>query len=527
MTTFTTGRRADARTAPSFAAVALHALPDPPELPDPRDPLGFPGYADRLADLDGAESLETGTVRLGEVVAPHGSASLGDPRDVVDDDLEVVVARGRFDVLGGSMGTAHGDRLAHAAAYAREHRLPLVVVTSSGGARMQEGMRSLVQMARAAEAVRTLREAGVPLLALLTHPTTGGVYASYGSSADVTVAVDGATIGFAGPRVVEAFTGESVGDDSHTAAAAGHAGLVDLVTDAARADLAVARWASLLHPAARGGALPDADHVDEPTVDLDAWAAVRRARRTDRPSARDLLAQAFDGHAELHGDRVGGADDPAVVTALARLGDRTVVVVGFDRRGARRDGVGRGAHPGRPGQATAAGYRQLQRALRLARRHDLPVVALVDTPGADPSPASDRDGLAAAIAETFVACLEVPGPTVAVVTGEGGSGGALAIAATDRVLQQDDAVFEVIAPEGAAAILHRDPTRAEEVAGALAPTAPQLRRLGIIDRIVPGPTTFDPRTASTALRAELSVTLRELDADPQRRERRAQRYGPR
>ena len=508
--------RTSTRTAPSFATVPLVALPDGPPLPADRDPLRFPGYAAKVTELGDDESLEVGTVRLGDVAA-----------GVLHADAEVVVARGRFDVLGGSMGTVHGDRLAHATEVARARRLPLVTVTSSGGARMQEGMRSLVQMARAAEAVRRLRHAGVPVLAQLTHPTTGGVYASYGSLADVTVAVAGATVGFAGPRVVEAFTGEAVGDDSHTAEAARDAGLIDLVADTAGADAAIARWASLLHPAHRGGQVPDAEHVEEPTVEHDAWDAVRRARRPDRPSARDLLDGVFDDHVELHGDRVGGADDPAVVTALARLGARTVAVVGFDRRGARAPGTGRGAQPGRPGQATAAGYRQLQRTLRLAARHELPVVALVDTPGADPSPPSDRDGLAVAIAETFVACLDVPGPTVAVVTGEGGSGGALAIAATDRLLQQDDAVFEVIAPEGAAAILHRDPTRAGAVADALAPTATQLRALGIVDRILPGPTTFDVVTAATALRAELCATLRELDADPDRRDHRVRRYGPR
>lgn len=500
-------------TAPHPAAVQLRPLPTTPVAPPP-DPLGFPGYAERLAELEGAESLEVGLLRL-DALAP------GHP----DGHAEVVVARGRFEVLGGSMGSVHGERLVHAAAAARTRRCPLLVVTASGGARMQEGMRSLLQMARAAEAVRALRCEGIPLVAALTHPTTGGVYASYGSLADVTVAADGATIGFAGPRVVEAFTGDAVGDASHTAAAAAAAGLVDALADDATLGQVLAEHLAVLHPQLRGGPLPTAEHVDEPTVVHDAWDAVRRARRTDRPSARDLLETVFDGYVELRGDRVGGGDDPAVVAALARLGRATVAVVGFDRRGARADGQGRGAQPGRPGQATAAGYRKLQRALRLAARHELPVVSLVDTPGADPSPASERDGVAAAIAETFVATLDVPAPSVAVVTGEGGSGGALAVAATDRLLIQDDAVFEVIAPEGAAAILHRDPTRADEVAGQLAPTADRLRQLGVVDRIVPGPTTFDPATAAAALRAELATTLRELTAEPQRLAARSRRYG--
>ena len=410
---------------------------------------------------------------------------------------------------------------------ALERRLPFLAVTASGGARMQEGMVSLLQMARTAEGIRRLRDAGLPVLAHFTHPTTGGVHASYGALADVVVADAGATIGFAGPRVVEAFTGEAVGDESHTAEAALRAGLVDVVAAEGDAPPYLEAFVDLLHPALRHGPLPAADHVEEPVVVHDAWDAVRAARRTDRPSARDLLRDVFDDHLELRGDRAG-SDDPAAVAAVARLGQRRVVVVGFDRRGVadaaggRSDGAPRVR---RPGQPTAAGFRKLRRAADLARRWGLPLVGFVDTPGADPSPDSDRSGLAAAIAETFVSVLAVEAPTVAVVTGEGGSGGALAIAATDRLLMQDDAVFEVIAPEGAASILHRDPTRAEEVAPLLKPTAAELRRLGICDRVVPGPTTFDPRTASIALRAELAATLADLDADPDRLARRRARYG--
>lgn len=476
----------------------------PLEAPRPGDdPLGFPGYADQLARAreraEADESVVVGTTTLA--------------------GAEVVVAIGVFDFLGGSMGRVHGERVAHAMASAERRRLPFVAITSSGGARMQEGMASLVQMSRAAEGMRRLRAAGVPTLGLLRHPTTGGVLASYGSLTDVRLAQAGATIGFAGPRVVETVTGEAVGEDSHTAEAALEAGLVDGLVDPDEAVDALAAWTDLLHPARRDRPLPAAEPVEEPVVEHEAWDAVQRARRPDRPSARDVLAVVFDEHLELRGDRAGH-DDPAALVAVARLGGRTVVVVGHDRRG-------RAPGPGRlPGAPVAAGYRKLQRGLELARRLELPVVALVDTPGADPSPASERAGLAGAIAETFVATLDVPAPTVAVVIGEGGSGGALALACTDRVLMQDDSVFEVIAPEGAASILHRDPTRAEEVAPHLRPTASQLRRMGVADRLLPGPTTLDPDTAATALRAQLAATIAELDGHADRLERRAARYGP-
>jgi acyl-CoA carboxylase subunit beta len=489
--------------APQLRAEHLRPLPAPvADVAD--DPLSFPGYADKLRDARARDD------RTDESVAV-GLATLGGE--------EVVVAIGAFGFLGGSMGRAHGERVAQALACARELELPFVAVTSSGGARMQEGMVSLVQMSRAAEGVRRLRDAGIPVLARFTSPTTGGVHASYGALADVIVADAGATVGFAGPRVVEAFTGEPVGEDSHTAEAALRAGLVDEVTATDEAEGRLAAWVRLVHPSRRHGALPAAEHVEEPVVEHEAWEAVRAARRPDRPSARDLLSLVFDEHLELRGDRAG-EDDPAVVAAVARLGERRLVVVGMDRRG-RSDRAGR-----RPGQPTAAGYRKLRRATELARRWGLGLVTLIDTPGADPSPSSDQQGLAVAIAETFVATLSVEAPTVAVVTGEGGSGGALAIGCTDRLLMQDDAVFEVIAPEGAASILHRDPTRAEEVAPLLRPTASELRRLGIADRVLPGPTTHGSHTAATALRAELAATLSELDAAPDRLARRRDRYGP-
>jgi acyl-CoA carboxylase subunit beta len=442
---------------PQLRAEDLRPLPTPiAELAD--DPLDFPGYRDQLQDArrkhDHAEAGVDESVTV-------GLATLG--------GLEVVAAIGTFGFLGGSMGRTHGERIARALATAHELELPFVAVTASGGARMQEGMASLIQMTRAAEGVRRLREAGIPVLARFTSPTTGGVHASYGALADVIVADAGATIGFAGPRVVEAFTGDPVGEDSHTAEAARRAGLVDEVVPASQAEARLAAWVRMLHPGHRAGPLPTAAHVEEPVVEHDAWEAVRAARRPDRPSARDLMTAVFDDHLELHGDRAG-EDDPAVIGAVARLGERRVVVVGMDRHG-RAEGPGR-----RPGQPNAAGYRKLRRAIELADRWRLGLVALIDTPGADPSPDSDRAGLAAAIAETFVATLSVAGPTVAVVTGEGGSGGALALGATDRLLMQDDAVFEVIAPEGAASILHRDPTRAEEVAPLLRPTASELRR---------------------------------------------------
>lgn len=493
--------RPDTRGPNALGPDRLAPLPATPSSTS-RDPLGFPDYRDKLAaaaaDSDADESLTTGTVHLG--------------------GGEVVVAIGRFGFLGGSMGLVHGDRVAHAMAHARERRLPFLAVISSGGARMQEGMVALHQMSRAAEGVRALRAAGLPVLAHFRHPTTGGVHASYGALADVILADAGATVGFAGPRVVAAVTGQEPGPDSHTAEAALAGGLVDEVVadDAVRA---LDAWVSLVHPALRDGPLPVDSLPAEPEPALSAWEATSRARASERPTAREVLDSVFDDHRELHGDRAGD-DDPVAVVAVARLGGRRMMVLGTDRR-ARGDGPGRLA-----GQATAAGYRKLTRGAQLAARWGLPLVTLIDTVGADPTPGSDRSGLARAVGETFVATLEVETPTIAIVMGEGGSGGALALGCTDRLLIQDDAVFEVIAPEGAAAILHRDRGRAEDVAPLLRPTAHELRDLALADRVLPGPTTTSAATANAGIRAAIATTLSELDGTTDRLAARRDRYGP-
>jgi acetyl-CoA carboxylase alpha subunit/acetyl-CoA carboxylase beta subunit len=463
------------------------------------DPLDFPGYRDKLAAVrveGNVHAVDVGLLTLGEV--------------------EVVAVRGRFDVLAGSMGRTHGSYVATAMAHAQEHRLPFVALTSSGGARMQEGMLSLVQMARAAEGIRALREAGVPSITHLGHPSTGGVFASYGSLADVVLADPEATVGFAGPRVAEAVTGSPVGPDSHHGRSAFASGLVDglAAPDEARARLA--EWAELLHPARRNGPLPSVVRSETATVRLDAVDVVARTRAPGRPSARLVLSDIFDHAVELSGDRAGGADRVAVA-AVARLGGRTVVVVGFDR-----DAIGLHGRRGMPGPAA---FRTVQRALVLARRHGLPVVSLIDTNGADPSPASEAGGVATSISETFVATLSVDAPTIGVVIGEGGSGGALSIGATDRLLIQDDAFFSVISPEGAATILHRDPTRADDVVAHLRLRAHDLLELDIVDDILPGPTTSDAGRAAAAMRERIVTTLTELDGDAARLARRRARYG--
>lgn len=436
------------------------------------DPLGFPGYADRVAAMDG-ESVRTG---------------LADGFVLVECD---------FDVIGGSMGLVHGEKVVRAFDRATERRLPVVVVTRSGGARMQEGMVSLIQLSRTAAAVGRHQAAGLLSIAVHRSPTTGGVFASYGSLVDLHVAEAGATIGFAGPRVVEQTTGSPVGADSHVAEAALDAHLVDAVVPPG-ATLAWVRAALGLEATPLVAPRPPVPtrRTEPGSADDDpAWRAVLRARQLGRPSGIQVAAAATTSWTEL-----GAGTDPAMRTALASVGGQRAVVVAMDRY----------AGGGQPGPA---GYALACRGIALAGRLGVPIVTFVDTPGARVDPEAEREGIAGAIARTHLAMAAAPVPTVSVCVGEGGSGGAQALSAADRLLIQEGAIFSVIGPEGAAAILERDAAKAPQVAPLLRLTAADLVGLGIADELVPDPV----ETAVAAVHAALGGAVvgdraRRLDA---------------
>ncbi len=430
-----------------------------------RNPLEWDGYDDVLATARGRsgadESVVTGTGMVR--IVPGGPG------------IPVAVISSVFDFVGGSMGLASGERVVRAFDRARHERLPVLVIARTGGARMQEGMLSLVQMARTADAARRHAAAGLLQLAYLRSPTTGGVYASFASLADVLWAEPEAFVAFAGPRVVEVVTGEAPPDHSHRAEGALAAGLVDavLTADTAREALALL-LAATRAPARR--AMPEAPAPVALAPDdrgRDAWALVEGVRAPMRSSGREWLARVVPSRVELRGDRAGGTDDVVVAGIGTTAAGTPTAFLALDRH----------AGDGRP---RPPGYRTARRVLALAARLDLPVVTFVDTPGADPAEGSDHGGLAGEIARTLAAITAHPAPTVSVVVGEGGSGGALAFAATDRLYLLDDAVFSVIAPEGAAAILERDPARAPDLASRLRLTAWDMVDLGIADGIVAG-----------------------------------------
>lgn len=372
-----------------------------------------------------------------------------------------VLAQGRFDVMGGSMGAAHGERVVRAYRRAADLRLPIVVVTSSGGARMQEGMVSLIQMARTAAAAGTHSAAGLLSIALHRSPTTGGVLASYSSLADVRAVVEGATIGFAGPRVVELTTGTPLPPGSHTAEGAFAAGLVDEVVGRSTEEQAAWVEAAL---GLRDRPLDPAWTTPDPVDGDDAWANVLRSRAEARPSGRAWSAALTRSWTPLHGG------DPAFLAGLATLrhSGRRVVVVAMER-----------------GAPLPVGYRLAQRAFELGNRLSLPVLTLVDTPGADAAPRSESRGIAQEIARTFSAMAGLSTVSVSVIVGEGGSGGALAAAFADRLFLLEGSVLSVMRPEGAAAILDRDVAAAPRRASDLRLQPADMVSLGIADGVLP------------------------------------------
>ncbi len=431
-------------------------------------------------------------------------------------DTPAVVAAMDFRFMGGSLGTAVGEMITLAAETALADRCPLVIATASGGVRMQEGIVGLLQMVKTAQALQQLNEAGLATVCVITDPTYGGVAASFALLGDVIMAEPGARLGFAGPRVIQETIREKLPTGFQTAEFLLEHGFIDQVCPrSALRD----RLGRLLSMATRRRGTTTAEEVTQIVVrdpaalePRPAWEAVCRARDISRPTTSDYLRMILDDFEELRGDRVGG-DCPAIIGGVGRLGGDPIVIVGHEKGHTPGDLT---AH--RYGMPGPAGYRKAGRLMRLAAKWGLPVVTLVDTPGAHPGLEAELQGQASAIAENLRLMSTLPVPIITVVTGEGCSGGALAIAVADRLLVMENGFYTVISPEGCAAILWRERSAAPEAAQALRIDARSLLELGVADGVIPEPiggTGADPAEAASSLRAAIRHELAELTAlDP-------------
>jgi acetyl-CoA carboxylase carboxyl transferase subunit beta len=386
---------------------------------------------------------------------------------------------------------------------------------------MQEGCISLMQMAKTSQAVATLAEAGIPYISLLTDPTYGGVSASYATLGDVLISEPGAHIGFAGPSVIEQTIHQQLPDGFQTSEFLLEHGMLDLVEPRENVRRTIRNLLALhaAHENARSDGdgdrasrLPAAEGtppVNDPDQlrTRDPWDVVQLARHGDRPRMLDLVGFALDEFHELRGDRLF-REDRAVIGGLGRLGEVPVVVIGQHKGHTTPEMVEHNF-----GMPDPEGYRKGMRLMRYAARFGLPLLTIVDTPGAFPGIGAEERGQSVAIAESIMLMSRLPVPIVTVVTGEGGSGGALALATSDRVLMMENAYYSVISPEGCATILFKDAAAAPRAAKALRITSPELLRLGVMDAVVPEPdegAQADPATAGANLRAALIASLGEL-----------------
>lgn len=447
--------------------------------------------------------------------SPDYRAGLARARETAGTDEAVLTGRGELDgrpvavvvsefrFLGGTVGVACAERIEAAVRRATAENLPLLAAPASGGTRMQEGTFAFVQMIRITGAIMAHRQAGLPYVVYLRHPTMGGVFASWGSLGHLMLAEPRALLGFTGPKVYAALHQAPFPEGIQTAENLARNGVIDAVVSPERLRESVSRALRLTaRPGAASGAggtggAAGADvRAGADAVAAEPWQAVRRTRDPARPGLREVLSLAASDLVPLSG--TGDGAQPGLVTALADVGGTPCAVIGQDRHAQREHG------PLGP-----AALRQARRVIQVAAELGLPVVTFIDMPGMALSRESEEGGLSAEIARTLADLLALPSPAVAVLLGEGAGGGALALLPADRVIAVADAWLAPLPPEGSSAILHKgDTSFAAELADAQGVSAGRLAADGIVDVIVPGPggdTAAFARGLAGAVARELAI----------------------
>ena len=418
----------------------------------------------------------------------------------------VVIAALDFGFLGGSMGSVVGEKIALAFERAVKRKIPMVALINSGGARMQEGLLSLMQMAKTVAAAQRLHENGLPFIAVLGNPSTGPVYSSFANLADIIIAEPGALLGNTPLRDVENASDGALPEGSQTALSHLKRGLVDMIVP--RIDLRDTIGDSLkILLSHRGPSRKRGRRTPKPRKSgVSAWQSVQLTRMQERPKASYYVDRMISSFVELHGDRIYG-DDPSIVSGIGYLSGGPVAVIGqeWDRAHEEEDR--------RRGLTLPEGFRKAQRVMHLASKFHLPVITLIDTPGPSRSIGAEERGMGNAIASTISLMSTLPTPIVSAIIGEGGSEAALALGVAYRVLMMENAIYATISPEDAAALLYRDAGRAQEVAGSLKLTAQDCKRLNIVDVLVPEPeggAHMKPDEAADILERQLIKELRAL-----------------
>ena len=438
------------------------------------NPLNYEGYEEKLA----AAREKTG---LNEAVTVGRCKVFGE-------DIVLGVCDSRF--MMASMGHVVGEKITRAIERATELRLPVFMFCCSGGARMQEGIVSLMQMAKTSAAIKKHGDAGLLYCSILTDPTTGGVTASFAMLGDVIMAEPGALIGFAGPRVIKQTIGQELPEGFQTAEFLVEHGFVDGIVK--RENLK--KTIHFLIKSHQGvGKKTYADFSTDSHWELSeelkeqswfskprsAWEKVKAVRQVERPSATDYMDHIFDVFIEAHGDR-GFSDDKALIGGIGFIEGQPVTVVadlkGKDFKECQERNFG---------MPLPEGYRKALRLMKQAEKFNRPIVSFVNTSGAFCGLEAEERGQGEAIARNLLEMSGLKVPVLCILIGEGGSGGALATAVGNEVWMMENATYSILSPEGFASILWKDSSRAQEASEVMNITAQDLKRLGVIERIIP------------------------------------------
>lgn len=469
------------------------------------NPLHMIGYPDKIKALQDKTKLDeaviTGKARIGE------------------NEVALMVMDGRF--LMASMGEVVGEKIARGVERATKEKLPVIIFTCSGGARMQEGMTSLMQMAKTSAALKRHSDAGLLYITVLTDPTTGGVTASFAMLGDVILAEPKALIGFAGPRVIEQTIHKKLPKGFQRSEFLLKHGFIDKIVE--RKDMkTVLEQILTMHrlTTKHSGIVKNTGVVSEIKTDLNtvnpsskredvqavsnknagksrkqklslaqkkragektAWERVLTSREKDRPVGEDYIYGLFEEFIEFHGDRNFG-DDAAICGGIAYFQGKPVTVIAQMKGKSTAENIARNF-----GMPEPEGYRKALRLMKQAEKFHRPIICFVDTPGAFCGMEAEERGQGEAIARNLYEMSALKTPILSVLIGEGGSGGALAMAVADEVWILENAVYSILSPEGYAAILWKDGSQAVRAAKAMKLTSYDLYKAGFVEKIIPEP----------------------------------------
>lgn len=430
------------------------------------NPLEYKGYEEKLKKLQEKTGLSEAVV-TGKAKIDGREAAIG-------------VCDGRF--LMASMGEAVGEKIARAVERATKERLPVILFACSGGARMQEGIVSLMQMAKTSAALKRHSDAGLLYISVLTDPTTGGVTASFAMLGDVILAEPKALIGFAGPRVIEQTIGQKLPDGFQRAEFLLEHGFLDAIVERPQMKETLSKILAL-HEVGEGTGFNrkkcDVELTSGSKMNMTAWQRVELSRRKDRPVGSDYIDALFTDFVEFHGDRYF-ADDKAIIGGVARFHGTPVTVIAQAKGRNTKENIERNF-----GMPQPEGYRKALRLMKQAEKFSRPVICLVDTPGAFCGLEAEERGQGEAIAKNLYTLAGLTVPVLSVVIGEGGSGGALALAVADEVWMLEHSVYSILSPEGFASILWKDSKKAKEAAAVMKLTAADLYQMGMIEHVIP------------------------------------------